>query len=1626
MKQFGAPTLSFSHRRVHVTGVNEDATEVTVRDGMGWGTTINGTIRPKGMALPETDEIWIIERLGNEWMLRAQIRASQGDLGPEINALVAAKIAEELAAAALIEAERRAQEAALAAGIFGGSATVLIQPTQPGTEHQNDDTLWIDTSFGQARPFRWSALDNQWVLVVDQVAMEAALAAVAAHNAAQDAQQTAADAAAAAEAAQDAANLALEELDILLLDLVDIQLELVGVVGQLDGKSTIWPVGSNPTLGVQDQGDMRLLADGGVEVWTGTQWVDADPRVAEVVQDAAEALGLAGTKSTTYYKATPPVADDISPPETAFHTNDFWLRISDNRLHRWDGAQWQEVQDASIPAIEAELAQQLLDLIDLKDDLVTVEGRLDGKSTVYVQDTPPDDVSGPEDTGDIWIDTSDGGRVYKVWDGTQWVITSDPRIEEILGDLDTKITTYYLNVAPMPPAYELSTGDLWVRSDDNRLHRWSGSEWVEIQDEAIAEIEAELAQQLLDLIDVKQDLLGLEGLIDGKSTVYVQETQPTEVTGPEHTGDIWIDTSGGERVYKVWDGAAWQEVTDPRIEDILSDIESKITTFYLADPPAPPAQIPVTGDLWVRSSDNRLHRWNGSEWVEIQDQSIGEIEAELAQQLLDLVDVKEDLAGLEGLIDGKSTVYVQDTQPTEVTGSEHKGDIWIDTSGDGRVYKVWDGSAWQEVTDPRIEDILSDIEGKITTYYQDSAPPAEGLVTGDLWVRSTDGKLHRWDGSTWVPIALPTEDEVEGIVKDAINIIDNPTITGELGRWTRTGGAGLLDMASRNMGNETLPVMLLSGASNMIAWSSASDAPVKIDPTKAYRVSVWLEDSAVVGGLQLYFGVQFYRAPSISPLQVIGVARQSGSTIGPNAWVYFQSYATNAPVGGFVEVVGYLMPYDTDPADMVGLGQNNTHNMVMPLQANSMRVMILNYGNADHDVWIGHPTVTEVDPQSIVRARDGERKIDAVLITANGKNRVTYTTIGEEDPIPTLPPEAGQTSGDIHRARRPNGLIVAEWSWTGSAWVTIDFGDEILRSMDVGKLTAGTGVLDVGVVNKLWTDVVRSRKITTDMLLVTGDTDNLLENPGLQLQPEGGPTGWMPAPHISIEPFAFGPVGDASLQVNGAGSGAAKSTINTNLVPFRLGDELYVKAMVRMGTGRTASGNVGICWSTTDADGVIQQSGVLVQQAPPGLNAMAVLEGVWSGTAFTQGTRVSFGPWVAGAQNGIVDYYDFEVRSRAGSVLIKDGAIIAEKIATGMLNADITVSGTIQTATAGERVVINSAGLYHYPAAGADPDFSADSSGISIVGRISTSSATGQGISIIPDGDFGRGSIRFDNEALVAPAEIRLAATGGNSSLIFRGPRSGASGVGATLSMEWTTANTRRITLEATEARIYTGGSDGFTMENEAAFGTGPATVYFRNNAFDTATRTNPNYTFAGQRFAFTGKSMPKSGTTMFNTQFLGMVLNGPVEITGALQVQGRDVDAGPWRTFTPTITSAGTNPTYGNTTRVGRWCRIGNTVHFTINFTIGSTFNKQTGNWSFNLPVNPFGTVKQTNIGVNITCASGQMIGVGVIEGNTNNITRVYVQDGATLRALSGQSAVFDWSTGHRIEISGTYECAG
>ena len=251
----------------------------------------------------------------------------------------------------------------------------------------------------------------------------------------------------------------------------------------------------------------------------------------------------------------------------------------------------------------------------------TAQGTADGKVTTFFVASPPT----AEGTGDLWMDTDDGNKLWR-WNGSAWVAVQDSAIGTAISNAataqstaDGKIITFYATSAPTAT----SVGDLWIDTDDgNRLYRASATgsgNWVSVRDATIATAQTAANTAIANAATA-------QGTADGKVTTFFATSAPTA----EGTGDLWMDTDDGNKLYR-WSSSAWVAVQDGAIATAISNAataqstaDGKIVTFYQTSAPTATS----VGDMWVDTDDkNKLYRASATgtgNWVSVQDSTVAD------------------------------------------------------------------------------------------------------------------------------------------------------------------------------------------------------------------------------------------------------------------------------------------------------------------------------------------------------------------------------------------------------------------------------------------------------------------------------------------------------------------------------------------------------------------------------------------------------------------------------------------------------------------------------------------------------------------------------------------------------------------------------------------------------------------------------------------------------------------------------------------------------------------------------------------------------------------------------------------------------------------------------------------
>ena len=261
---------------------------------------------------------------------------------------------------------------------------------------------------------------------------------------------------------------------------------------------------------------------------------------------------------------------------------------------------------------------------------------------------------------------------------------------------------------------------------------------------------------------VASSLTTLSATVTLKNTTFTQDNAPTVADDSIVTGDLWIDSDDGNKLYR-WDGTDWIDILDGRVTSAIQDAatakeaaDGKIDSFYQNDAPSTASE----GDLWFDTDDgNKIYTFRSGTWTVTQDSQIA--------QAINAASDADDKA------DGKVTTFYQDDAPT----AEGTGDLWVDTDDKNKLYR-WSGTTWQTIRDTEIAEntaesviIASNLTAEATARANADAATTKvvnaqralfGAAVGDTW---TTGETYTGSVNTDTPAAA-TGDEVvvSGIV----------------------------------------------------------------------------------------------------------------------------------------------------------------------------------------------------------------------------------------------------------------------------------------------------------------------------------------------------------------------------------------------------------------------------------------------------------------------------------------------------------------------------------------------------------------------------------------------------------------------------------------------------------------------------------------------------------------------------------------------------------------------------------------------------------------------------------------------------------------------------------------------
>ncbi|WGH20311.1 minor tail protein [Arthrobacter phage MaGuCo] len=873
-------------------------------------------------------------------------------------------------------------------------------------------------------------------------------------------------------------------------------------------------------------------------------------------------------------------------------------------------------------------------------------------------------------------------------------------------------------------------------------------------------------------------------------------------------------------------------------------------------------------------------------------------------------DAQTAAADAVGIANGKGKVLIQSTAPA--AADQNAVTLWIDTTGGANTPKKWTGSAWAAVTDKAATDAAAAaVAAQSAADAADAKADAAQAAADAADAKAEGADAKAVDAQTAASAAQTRADEAKARADDlwarGANLLENGGFeSGILYSdspatipLATTDAIHLVDDTTKAHTGSRYLEMVLDGGNHT---GYLANVPVSADRT--YRIGVWVyaESALTAGGS---FGLPFHWRNS------------SGSLIN-NTWpalYYWDAFGSQLTVGAWKYMVADITP----PAGAV---------MMAP------RFYISSTAGPAGAV-VRFDDVTVVDATEALAAQaaadaaqsaataaqtaagNAQDTADSALTMAGSKGKVYYDT--------TTPSGTGTAAGDLWRRVDSSKNVIGEWYWTGSAWQTSQITTSAISNLDVGKLTAGSaaiptltsqkiaaatasfqtvdvrnlfatsGTLDTAVIDKLWTDVVNSRKITTRMLAV-GDMSNLAAGSDFEYVTdmstgEGQPWGIYGKWYLATDTSHSGTV---SLKAGATGS--VDSPELQVAIPTQAGDKFYAEFWVRRDSAYNGTSSNSKLRFGDQANGFLDAVSYGASDVPE-LNTWVKKNKVVTVPAGVTRLRVTI---PANNTAGSVWLDDIIITRMVDSVVIADGAIDG-KVITG---------ATVRTAASGARIVLDSTGLNGWDASNVNY-LKADSTGITVTGTLTAR---------------GDSSVSYLNTALgPRTASIR------NGTTVTKRPGLSFYPDGES---SLNPVRVRSALMSDDGVNIYLQGGEpvGFVPDGSS---TVPASVTVGNASVD-ADAKNGGFTASGgsvginarlSKATLSGTSLELTGRNSAGVKITsgGSVTfakygGGDVPLTGVSTINGTDIDVGAWQKLT--LTGSWVDYVGGGGYRTGFWIR--------------------------------------------------------------------------------------------------------
>lgn len=529
-----------------------------------------------------------------------------------------------------------------------------------------------------------------------------------------------------------------------------------------------------------------------------------------------------------------------------------------------------------------------------------------------------------------------------------------------------------------------------------------------VADSALKGTKENAAQMAQMVLDFNGDIKNLQDQIDGNIATWFYDVDPdmglppvtdwdTDEKKDAHLGDIYYNTVKGYawRFMKSGSTYSWERITDTDVTKALADAakaqdtaDSKRRVFY--NTPTVPYDA---GDLWVQGSGGDILRcaqaktntgsYDRNDWVlaskYTDDSALNTwIEGDFATTIQGLE---------EGLVDAKVETYYQTTDPStgwsDTQKSEHKGDLWYNSTASVQKYYRWSGTAWQELTATPPQAVFDSIDKKATIYTGTTAPTNPS--SGDLWFKGADEPILTYVNNSWVEYNKYTDDSTLNAWLTNTYAVDKTNlqnqIDGKAETWYQATDPSL-DWSAADKPNHEGDL-----------WYNTSD-----NTTWYYTGTAWSQQSIptsvfnnINGKANIFVGSTTPENPKTGDLWLES-ASSDILTYVDGSWVKYNKYTDDTKAKQAIQDAANAATSATDYISPQSVSSTDDGIKVFPKSEKDNPKNYININSNSTDIYKNGKKIAQYSQGIIINDDDGNKVFSAELM--NGKYINEHDSLG--------------------------------------------------------------------------------------------------------------------------------------------------------------------------------------------------------------------------------------------------------------------------------------------------------------------------------------------------------------------------------------------------------------------------------------------------------------------------------------------------------------------------------------------------------------------------------------------------------------------------------------------------------